>query len=177
MEKKLLILGVLRSQEMHGYQLSEHLDHNVGIAIALKKSNAYKLLNKMEEDGWVIYHEEREGNRPPRRVYAITPEGETAFQHMLRQSLAAYPSPEFPAVIALDHLDALPPDEAVSLLGQRREKVQERFDEIDVVPADVRSLHLGIEYVHRYYSAELEWLDEVIAQVKSRSSSIKEKDK
>lgn len=169
MEKKLLILGVLRSQEMHGYQLSEHLDHNVGMAITLKKSNAYKLLNKMEADGWVTYHEEREGNRPPRRVYAITPEGETAFQHMLRESLSAYPSPEFPGAIALNHLDALSPDEAVFLLGQRREKVEGRFREIDVVPADIRSLHPGIEYLHRYYSAELEWLDEVITQVKSRS--------
>ena len=169
MEKKLLILGVLRSQEMHGYQLSEHLDHTVGMAITLKKSNAYKLLNKMEEDGWVTYHEEREGNRPPRRVYAITPEGETAFQKMLRESLAAYPSPEFPGVIALNHLDALSPDEAVSLLGQRREKVEGRFREIDVVPADIRSLHPGFEYLHRYYLAELEWLDEVMAQVKSRS--------
>ena len=139
MEKKLLILGVLRSQEMHGYQLSEHLDHNVGMAITLKKSNAYKLLNKMEEDGWVTYHEEREGNGPPRRVYAITPEGKAAFQHMLRKSLAAYPSPEFPAVIALNHLDALPPDEAVSLLGQRRQEVEERGGRTICHPEEPRS--------------------------------------
>ena len=33
MEKKLLLLGVLRSQEMHGYQLSEHLDNHYPLPI------------------------------------------------------------------------------------------------------------------------------------------------
>ncbi len=165
MEKKLLILGVLRNQEMHGYQLSEHLYHHVGMAITLKRSNAYKLLNKMEEDGWVNHHEEREGNRPPRRVYDITPEGEAAFQRMLRDSLVAYPTPEFPSLVVLNHLDALSPDEAVSLLGQRREKIEMRLSEIDAVSAQVRSMHLGIAYLHRFYSAELEWLDEVTGRL------------
>jgi len=165
MEKKLLILGVLRNQEMHGYQLSEHLDHKVGMAIALKKSNAYKLLNKMEEEGWVAHHEEREGSRPPRRVYAITPEGEAAFQRMLRESLAAYPSPEFPSVVVLNYLDALPDDEVVALLGKRREKIEMRLSEIETIPVKVRSMHLGIAYLHRFYSAELEWLDEVTGRL------------
>jgi DNA-binding PadR family transcriptional regulator len=165
MEKKLLILGVLRNQEMHGYQLSEHLDHKVGMAIALKKSNAYKLLNKMEEEGWVTHHEEREGSRPPRRVYAITPEGEAAFQRMLRESLAAYPSPEFPSVLVLNYLDALPADDVVALLGKRREKIEMRLSEIDAIPVKVRSMQLGIAYLHRFYSAELEWLDEVTGRL------------
>lgn len=165
MEKRLLILGVLRNQEMHGYQLSEHLDHKVGMVIALKKSNAYKLLGKMEEEGWVTHHEEREGNRPPRRVYAITPEGEAAFQRMLRESLAAYPSPEFPSVVALNYLDALPADDVIALLGKRREKIKMRLSEIDAIPVKVRSMHLGIAYLHRFYSAELEWLDEVTGRL------------
>ena len=32
-------------------------------------------------------HEEQEGKRPRRQVYAITPEGETVFQDLLRESL------------------------------------------------------------------------------------------
>jgi DNA-binding PadR family transcriptional regulator len=165
MEKRLLILGVLRSQHMHGYQLNEHLEHNAGMAITLKKSNAYKLLSKMEEEGWVKAREEREGNRPPRRVYAITSEGEAAFHRMLRKSLAAYPTPEFPSVVALDFLDHLPPDEAVSLLEQRRGIVEKRSHELDAVPDSVRRMHLGMEYLHRYYSAELEWIDEIIGSI------------
>jgi DNA-binding PadR family transcriptional regulator len=165
MEKELLLLGVLRGQHMHGYQLNEHLEHDVGIAITLKKSNAYKLLSKMEKEGWVTAHEEREGKRPPRRVYAITPEGEAAFLRMLRKSLAAYPTPEFPSVVALDFLDQLPQNEAVSLLEQRRGKVEKRFHELEAVPDCVRRMHLGMAYLHRYYSAELGWIDEIIGSV------------
>jgi len=169
MEKKLLLLGVLRGQEMHGYQLSEHLEHRGGMPVTLTKSNAYKLLGKMEQDGWVTAHEEREGNRPPRRVYAITPEGEAAFQRMVRESLAAYPTPELPGVVALNYLNTLFPDEAISLLGGRRERIEARLGEIETFPADVRSTHPGIEYLHRFYLAELEWLDEVIGRLSSNA--------
>ena len=57
------------------------------MGIALKKSNAYKLPGKMEEEGWVTHHQEREGNHLPRRVYAITPEGEAAFQLSVQRLL------------------------------------------------------------------------------------------
>jgi len=64
MEKKLLLLGLLLSHGMHGYQLNENLQHNPGTPNTLKKSNAYKLLNDMEKDGWVTHIQEQEGNRP-----------------------------------------------------------------------------------------------------------------
>ena len=73
MEKKLLILGLLLSHGMHGYQLNEMLEHNPGTPISLKKSNAYKLLDDMEKDGWVTHTLEKEGNRPqrPQRRYGL----------------------------------------------------------------------------------------------------------
>ena len=121
----------------------------------------------MEEDGWVTAREERQGNRPPRRVYAITPTGEAAFQGLLRESLAAYPSPEFPSLVALNHLDALPGRERASLLTQRRRKIEARFDEVDAIPPDVRTMHPAIEYLHGYFVAELEWLDKIINRLES----------
>lgn len=165
MEKKLLLLGILRDHEMHGYQLSEMLGQSAGLPIKLTKSNAYKLLNKMDQDGWVSYREEQEGNRPPRRVYAITEKGEIAFQQMLRDSLAGYEIPEFPSSVAFNYLGHLPADEAAALLQQRREKVLACFAEMDGMPADIRAMHLGAEYLLRFYRAELEWLDDVVAQL------------
>ena len=90
MERKLLLLGLLRSQEMHGYQINELIDAHLGTSIQLKKPTVYKLLATMVDDGWIRYYEEQEGNYPTRRVYQITPEGEEAFQRLLRQSLADY---------------------------------------------------------------------------------------
>jgi DNA-binding PadR family transcriptional regulator len=167
MEKTLLLLGLLRSHEMHGYQLGEVLAQNEGIAINLKKSNAYKLLGKMESDGWITHREEREGNRPRRRVYTVTPEGEAAFQRLLRGSLAGYVAPEFPSAVAFNFLQELSPDEAATLLGQRRRLIEAHFQRLDEFADDVRQSHPGIEFLHRHYSAELSWLDEIIGSLQT----------
>lgn len=165
MEKKLLLLGLLRNHEMHGYQLNEMLGESVGISIRLTRPNAYKLLNNMEQDGWVTYREEQEGNRPPRRVYTVTEEGEFAFQQMLRDSLASYSVPEFPSTVAFNFLELLPADESVALLQQRREKVVTHFNAVAEMPTEMREMHPGIVYLFRFYRSEIEWLNDIIAQL------------
>lgn len=168
MEKKLLLLSILRAHEAHGYQLNEMLGQSVGIPITLTRPNAYKLLNKMEQDGWISYREEQQGNRPPRRVYAITADGEAAFQQMLRDSLVAYSTPELPGALVFNYLDLLPADEAAVLLGQRREKIAVLFDELSEMPADVREAHPGVEYLLRFYESEIKWVDAIINQLNEK---------
>ena len=165
MEKKLLLLGALRAHEMHGYQLNEMLGQSVGLPIKLTKPNAYKLLNSMAQDGWIRDRTEQEGNRPPRRVYAITDKGEAAFQQMLHDSLAAYSVPEFPSAVSFNFLELLPAAEAITLMQQRRKLIVSHYEEMDEMPADIREAHLGAEYLYRFYRTEIEWLDEVIAQL------------
>lgn len=165
MERKLFLLGMLRMQEMYGYQLNEFIDTHLGTSLRLKKPTAYHLLNKMAEDGWVTYKEEREGNRPPRRVYAITPQGEAAFQQMLRESLADYKPAEFRSNISFAFLDVVPPDEAVSLLQQRREIIKNLLQTTRTFGEHHGgSFRLIIEHQVRHLSTELAWLDEVIAR-------------
>jgi DNA-binding PadR family transcriptional regulator len=162
MEKKLLLLGLLLSHDMHGYRLNEVLQHNPGLSITLKKSNAYKLLKDMETDGWVTHQQEQEGNRPPRRVYTVTKEGEAAFYRLLRENLSTYPTPEFPGAVGLDFVYLLPPEEVVALLEQRHQAIETTFQQLEDVSAEIRQSHLAIEYLHHYYATELQWLAEVI---------------
>ncbi|MBE2222352.1 MAG: helix-turn-helix transcriptional regulator [Anaerolineae bacterium] len=167
MEKKLLLLGLLLSHDMHGYQLNEMLQQNPGTPISLKKSNAYKLLNDMEKDGWVTYVQEQEGNRPQRRVYSVTEAGETAFYKLLRQNLSTHQSPEFPGVVGLDFLHLLAKEEAISLLEAQQQLVREKFQQLDDIPLDMRQSHLTIEYMHRQVASEIEWLTELINRLQS----------
>jgi DNA-binding PadR family transcriptional regulator len=64
-------------------------------SVHLAKPTAYRLLNQMEEDGWVMFYEEQESNHPTRRVFSITPDGERVFQENLRACLAAYTPAEY----------------------------------------------------------------------------------
>ncbi len=168
MEKKLLLLGMLRMNEMHGYQLNEFIDAHLGSAIQLKKPTAYNLLNKMTAKGWISYREEQEGNRPPRRVYTITPQGETAFQHLLRESLTHYRPLDFQSDIPLIFLDAVPGEESIALLQNRRLAVEVLLQRLHEFGAKHQSgLQLIFEHQKRYLSAELDWLDEVVAHIKA----------
>lgn len=167
MEKKLLLLGLLLSHGMHGYQLNEMLQHNPGTSISLKKSNAYKLLNDMEDDGWVTHTQEQEGNRPQRRVYSVTKNGEAAFFRLLRENLSSHPSPEFPGVVGLDFLYLLPPEEAATLLKTRLEFVETKFQQLDSIKIEIRQSHLASEYLHKYYENEIDWLTGIINRLRS----------
>jgi len=167
LEKKLLLLGLLLSQDMHGYQLNEMLQHNPGMPISVKKSNAYKLLNDMETDGWVTYQEEQQGNRPVRRVYTITDRGETAFYQLLRENLSTSPLPEFPGAVGLDFVAMLPAEEVVTLLEQRYQRIEARFKELDELSREIRESHLSVGYLYFFYSSELQWLGEVINRLHS----------
>ncbi len=167
MEKKLLLLGLLRMQEMHGYQLNELIGSHLGTSVHLKKPTAYRLLNRMSDDGWVTYREEREGNRPPRRVYAITPQGEGVFQQLLRESLADYKTVDFAGNIGLLFLDAVPAEETSSLLQNRRAAVESLLQKVHTHEGLDGGFQLVLEHQERHLTTELEWLDDVIARIES----------
>ena len=165
MERELLLLGLLRFQDMYGYQLNDLIDSHLGICVQLKKPTIYRLLNKMTDDGWVIYREEQEGNRPPRRVYTITSEGELAFQRLLRESLAEYRPAEFHSDISLAFLNVLPAEEVVPLLHKRRLVIENLLQTAHSREEHHGSFHVMIEHQIHHLSMELEWLDEIVARI------------
>lgn len=165
MERKLLLLGIVRSQELHGYQINELIDAHLGTSIQLKKPTVYKLLGAMENDGWIRSHEEQAGNYPTRRVYRITPEGLDAFQQLLRQSLADYRPVSHLNSIGLVFLNALPAQEAVALLRQRRAKVARLAEALRADDQHQGGFQLMLSYHLSQLHAELAWLDDVISQL------------
>jgi len=163
-DKQLIILSFLRQEQMHGYQIAEGLKSYTGLAIGLKRASIYDLLNRMAEDSWVSYREERAGKRPTRRVYTITDAGETAFQRLLRERLAEYPLPELPAAASLGLLHHLPTNEAIALLLVRRQRVEELIQELSATVLEGESdlVRLGEIYMQSFLNTELAWLDEVV---------------
>jgi len=168
MERELLLLGMLRMQEQHGYQLNEAIQPHLAGRIPLTKTTAYDLLKKMTLEGWVTYREERVGNRPQRRLYAITAAGEAAFQQILRECLSSYRSPDLVSDISLAFLDVVSPNEAFQLLSQRRAAITSLLNEA----SSRRSEHPGgmslmIEHLIHVLTAEVEWVDEIISHYKN----------
>ena len=162
MERELLLLGLLRGHDMHGYQLNEMIDHLLGASIQLTKPTAYRLLGKMEEEGWIECREEREGNRPPRRVYTITDAGERAFQRLLRSGLGDYEPCELRSGISLAFLSLLPVDEALSLLSRRRAAIEKLLREMRASDEHHGGFQLVIDYQTHHLDADLQWVRDLI---------------
>lgn len=172
MERKLLLLGILHRHEMHGYQLFEYIDQGLSACTDLTKPTAYYLLNKMAEDGWITEEQVQEGNRPPRKVYHLTPEGEFEFQRLLGQNLAHFSAPNFPGDIGLALLDNLEVEEALNLLQQRRAALLLALEALEATPEHPGSFQWAIRHQIYYLRNEAVWLDQVINEL---STSLKTK--
>ena len=164
MERELLLLGLLRGQEMHGYQLNEIISR-VNKYIGLKKATVYFLLEKMAERGWITRTDEQEGNRPPRRIYHLTAEGEAIFQKLLRENLAQHHPTQFTGDIGLAFADALPPGELKALLYRRRAAAETELAALRMAIHPAGSMRWIIEHQVRHLVAELSWLDELIQTI------------
>jgi DNA-binding PadR family transcriptional regulator len=163
-DRQLLLLGILRQQEMHGYQLYDFIERALAPCTDMKKATAYYMLNKMAEEGWISEEQTQEGNRPPRKVYQITRQGEQVFQDLLHENLSMHNPTTFPGDIGMAFLDTLQPAKALKLLQKRRAQLTKALEEAQEVPRHGGSLQLVIEHQKHHLAAELTWLDKIIAQ-------------
>jgi DNA-binding PadR family transcriptional regulator len=170
-ERELLLLGLLRRQEMHGYRLVEMVERDLHSTTDLKKPTAYFLLNKMTRAGWVTRNRTRDGNRPPKWVYRITPQGEIRFQALLRQNLASFLPAKFAGDAGLAFLDVLEPGEVIELLTQRRAELERYLHEAEAAepPGPMR---LVTEHRRAHLRTELDWLEALIRQVRAEASGV-----
>ncbi|MFN3705705.1 MAG: PadR family transcriptional regulator [Thermoflexales bacterium] len=166
-ERELLLLGLLRQANMHGYQLHEFIEANMTLCTDLKRPTVYSLLDRMADKGWLSFEMAQEGNRPPRRVYRLTSIGEHVFQAMLVASLSTYTLTRIAGDVGLAFLDALPPKQAAALLRQRRRAMAAAHQALLAVPKHRGSLQLVIEHQRHVLATELDWLDALIARLES----------
>ena len=171
-ERTLLLLGMLRIESQHGYQLNEFIEHNLGRITDMKKPTAYALLERLKDSGYVSGATEQEGNRPPRTVYAITPQGEQVFMELLRENLTQAPQFIMATDAGLMFLDALPMPEVVALLRQRLAALNEQIAYYAGAPSHTQGfgVDLAIEHHLRLLRTDADWLDEVIARLEVQAA-------
>jgi len=82
------VLGVLARGPAHGYEVHQHLSDNLGAVWRLKTSQVYALLEKLETEDLVSHRRVEQAARPAKKVFALTPAGQTAFQAWLDSPVA-----------------------------------------------------------------------------------------
>jgi DNA-binding PadR family transcriptional regulator len=71
---------LLREGEAHGYALLGEIERFGLDAERLDPSLLYRMLREMDEVGWVRSRQDEDSQGPPRRVYALTGEGEAQLE-------------------------------------------------------------------------------------------------
>ena len=117
----LAVLGCLYERPMHPYEVAQTLRQRaVHESIKLNYGSLYSVVEGLEKRGFIRATETvKEGRRPERTIYQITPDGSREFVDWL-SALITTPVKEylqFEAALAL--LAAFPPEEAASLLKGR----------------------------------------------------------
>ena len=172
MEATLLALGLLKLQDMHGYQLGDLIDKRLKYLTDLKKPTLYHLLGKLESDGLVRKTISREGNRPERFTYQLTPSGHARFQELLRANLQGAHAAYFADDIGLLFLSELPAAEARAYLTKKRASVEQNIAGMERAAA-LHEPHTPAYYTLRHHLLHLQteraWLDELVNDLKRRS--------
>jgi DNA-binding PadR family transcriptional regulator len=175
-ERALLLLGILMMQSQHGYQINEFIERNLCNVTDMKKPTAYATLDRLSRAGYIETQVEQVGNRPPRRVYAITPSGEQHFHELLRQNLGQADKLILAGGIGLMFLDHLPPAERLDYLRQRLADLDQQVALYSQAPPHRHQMgvDLAINRQLTLLRADHAWLSGIIAELEGQGSEQEE---
>lgn len=167
---ELAILGVLKEQPMHGYELRHYLSFIVGHIWQLSYGTLYPALRRLERRGDLTKQTIRDGRGPARHVYAVTSQGEASFVAMMTEvaSPTEISDPQ-KFNLRLIFFRHLPPDGRQALLARRlaflRES-RETLAEIEQIPSSAldRFRRALLSFHAERNAEEIAFLDGLLAQ-------------
>ena len=81
----LVILGLLRREDMYGYQLVQETERASGGRIVTQEGSLYPVLYKLVDQGLISDRRVQVGRRMTRVYYHLEPAGEQRFHDLLRE--------------------------------------------------------------------------------------------
>ncbi len=76
----MLILGLLKSGDMYGYQMIEELESRSQNVFTLKAGTLYPILHTLEQQGMIESYDAEIDSVRPRKYYRITKNGKKLFE-------------------------------------------------------------------------------------------------
>jgi DNA-binding PadR family transcriptional regulator len=126
-----VLLGFLMAGEAHGYELHGRVEGELGRVWAMGVSNIYGVLKQLEQAGQVESTVTPQENRPPRKVYRITPAGRSSFLDWVQRAVPSMRDMrvEFPAKLYFFH--ALGLEGAGELIVAQEAVCRERIERLE----------------------------------------------
>ena len=171
----LTVLGMLSEQPSHTYEIQRQIRNRHKDFAAGKTRALYHAIEELVIQGLVEPVETiRDGRRPERTVYQITPEGRDELVDWLTDLLER-PVAEYPVFnIAIGFLPYLPQDQALEALRARslalRAQIAGHHESIRALTEALlpRLVLLELEHAIAIQEAELKWVGAVIDDIRTR---------
>jgi len=173
------ILGLLRERPMHPYEMYSVLhERHKEWFVKLRPGSLYHTVARLDRDDLIrAIGTDRNGARPERTTYELTPAGASAMTDWVRDSLSdpAQDYPEFPVAIAEAH--NLESAEVVELLAVHQASIE---GEIELLESTIDDAHehdwteaywFVTEYLLAMRRAEHDWLTTVIRRLEAKEIS------
>jgi len=128
----LAVLTCLFEKPMHPYEMAQTMRTRAKHeSVKLNYGSHYGVVEGLEKRGLIHAVETtREGRRPQRTIYELTPDGEIELSEWMAE-IVAVPTKEYLRFeAALSFIGALPPDEAADLLRQRTLALEVEIDQM-----------------------------------------------
>ncbi len=188
---ELAVLGLLKDQPLHGYELKKRLGETLGFLWGVSYGSLYPALRRLERAGAIasvaappvavptptgsltgdlaaarlrtMAGRLSGSGRRTRKAYQITPAGEALFAELLLDD-DAHGDDEKAFAVKLAFCRHLAPDERLTLLSRRRRVLAERLERQRHSRAarDDRYTRSLVEHRTKSTERDLEWVDELI---------------
>ncbi|HKD59341.1 MAG TPA: PadR family transcriptional regulator [Terracidiphilus sp.] len=169
---EIAVLALLREAPMHPYQMQRLLRHrHKDEILALKRGSLYHAIGRLARGGLITAKStERDGRRPERTTYAISPAGRKEFTRVLRQIIAAPRRESSEFMAAMSFLVYLTPAEALPRLEERSTRLEHeigtRVSGNAAAATFVQRINLiESEYLIAMLKAELSWVRGLIREI------------
>src|ERR1019366_7405256 len=115
-----VILGLLKSKPMHGYEMFQHFQGStLGEIVHVEMSQLYAFLKKLERMAYIEAELEPQGMRPPRKIFHITEDGQGVFFDWLREPVEKPRDIRILFLIKLYFVQQYLPAQTTSLIEQQ----------------------------------------------------------
>lgn len=169
----LAVLSTVLTKPMHPYEMASVMRaRGKDRDMPIRWGSLYRVVQNLEKYGFLeAVQSERQGGRPERTVYRITPAGQAELVDWARE-LVGTPEPEMTKFKAgLSVVGVLSPDDVALLLRQRLEALDER---IAAVQAELgieipRLFLIESEYELAVLTAEASWARGLLREIEDGS--------
>ncbi len=155
------LLGLLMQEPVHGYDLYQRVEDELGVVWYMGISNIYGALKRLEHAGQVEFTLSPQEGRPPRKVYRITSAGERSFLDWVRQSVPTMRDMRVEFLAKLYFFRALGLEGVGGLIAAQEAVCRERVERLERSAAQCgrRDFNrLVYDFRRRQVEAILDWL-------------------